>query len=150
MAAKDRLGKAGDAARAAQQNPYLQRLIEDEDLRNNIQSAYTAARAAYGRMSNGKPAAQVLLQDQKLQEELGNAIDALRNAGGSLLEAPKPAKRRGRGLGRSLMMLGVGSVLAVAVSSGLRTKLLDLLFGAEEEFDYSSTTAPPAPAPAGV
>jgi hypothetical protein len=30
---------------------------------------------------------------------------------------------------------------------GLRNKVLDTLFGAEEEFDYTSTTAPP-PAPA--
>jgi hypothetical protein len=150
MAAKGKLSKAGDAARAAQQNPYLQRLIEDEDLRSNLQSAYGAARSAYGRMSNGKPAAQVLLQDQKLQEEIGNAIDALRTAGASLSEAPKPGKRRGRSIGRSLMMIGVSSVLALALSGGLRTKVLDLLFGAEEEFDYSSTTAPATPAPAGV
>jgi hypothetical protein len=28
--------------------------------------------------------------------------------------------------------------------------VLDMLFGAEEEFDYSSSTAPPEPAPAGA
>ena len=31
---------------------------------------------------------------------------------------------------------------ALALSEGLRSKVLDMLFGAEEEFDYSSTTAP--------
>ncbi len=56
MAAKDKLGKAGEAARAAQHNRYLQRLIEDEELRANLLAAYSAARSAYGRMSNGKPA----------------------------------------------------------------------------------------------
>jgi len=30
MAAKDRISKAGEAARAAQRNQYLQRLVEDE------------------------------------------------------------------------------------------------------------------------
>jgi len=30
----------------------------------------------------------------------------------------------------------------------LRSKVLDLLFGAEEEFDYSSPASPPQPAPA--
>ena len=39
-------------------------------------------------------------------------------------------------------------MLALALSEGLRSKVLDLLFGAEEEFDYSSTTAPATPAPA--
>ena len=42
MAAKDRFGKAGEAARAAQQNRYLQRLIEDEELRGSLLSAYVA------------------------------------------------------------------------------------------------------------
>jgi hypothetical protein len=149
MAAKDRFGKAGDAARAAQQSRYLQRLIEDEDLRSNLLTAYGAARGAYGRLSNGKPATQVLLQDRKLQRELMDAANSLRDAGTSLREPPK-ATRRKRGIGRSLVLLTVGGVLAVALSEGLRSKVLDLLFGAEEEFDYSSTTTPDTPAPAGV
>jgi hypothetical protein len=37
-------------------------------------------------------------------------------------------------------------VAAIAVSEGLRNKVLDALFGAEEEFDYSSNTTPVAPA----
>ncbi|HTU79701.1 MAG TPA: hypothetical protein VMF09_13165 [Solirubrobacteraceae bacterium] len=150
MAAKDRLGKAGEAARAAQQNRYLQRLIEDEQLRSNLLAAYTAARSAYGRMSNGKPATQALLQDRKLQQQLGEAVEALRQASSALREPPKAARRRRGGFGRSLALLAVGSVLALALSESLRSKVLDLLFGAEEEFDYSSTTAPSTPAPAGV
>jgi hypothetical protein len=149
MAAKDRFGNAGDAARAAQQNRYLQRLIEDEELRSSLLSAYVAARSAYGRMSNGKPATQALFEDRKLQREIKEAASALRDATSSLREAPKPARRR-RGPGRSLLLLTVAAVLAIALSEGLRTKVLDALFGAEEEFDYSSTTAPETPAPAGV
>jgi hypothetical protein len=41
-------------------------------------------------------------------------------------------------------------VLAIAFSESLRSKLLDMLFGAEEEFDYSSSTAPAEPAPAAA
>ncbi len=149
MAAKDRFGKAGDAARAAQRNPYLQRLVEDEELRSNLLSAYIAARSAYGRMSNGKPATQALFEDRKLQRELKDAANALRKATSSLREPPK-RKRRRRGLGRTMLLLTVGSVLAIALSEGLRSKVLDLMFGAEEEFDYNLTTAPETPAPAGV
>jgi len=39
----------------------------------------------------------------------------------------------------------VGAGLALALSEGLRKKVLDALFGAEEEFEYTSTTTP-APA----
>jgi uncharacterized protein with von Willebrand factor type A (vWA) domain len=149
MAAKDRLGKAGQAARAAQSSQYLQRLIEDEELRSSLLTAYGAARSAYGRVSNGKPATFALLEDRKLQRELKQAASALREVSSSLREPPKPSRRRG-GIGRSLLLLAVGAVLAMALSEGLRSKVLDLMFGAEEEFDYSSTTAPATPAPAAV
>ena len=41
----------------------------------------------------------------------------------------------------------VGAIAALALSEGLRKKLLDALFGAEEEFDYTSTTTPVVPTP---
>jgi hypothetical protein len=150
MAAKDRFGKAGDAARAAQHSRYLQRLMEDKELRSNLLAAYGSARSAYARMSNGTPATRALFEDRKLQKELGEAVGALRQATVSLREPPKPERRRGGGVGRTLLLLTVGAIAAVALSEGLRAKLLDLLFGAEEEFDYSSTTTPETPAPASV
>jgi ferric-dicitrate binding protein FerR (iron transport regulator) len=149
MAAKDRIGKAGEAARAAQRNQYVHRLIEDEQLRSSLMTAYGAARNAYGRMSNGKPATRALFEDRKLQRELRDAANALRDASSALREPPKRARRRG-GIGRSLLLVAVAGGLAMVLSEGLRSKVLDLLFGAEEQFDYSSTTAPAEPAPAGV
>jgi hypothetical protein len=149
MAAKDRINRAGEAARAAQRNRYLQRLVEDEELRGTLLTAYGAARSAYGRMTNGKPATQALFEDKKLQRELKEAANALREASNTL-RAPVKRRRRG-GAGRSLLLLAVAGVLAVALSEGLRSKVLDMLFGAEEEFDYSASTAQASqPAPAGA
>lgn len=147
MASKDKRAKASEAA--AQSNRYLHRLIDDEDLRSSLLSAYSAARGAYGRMSNGTPATTALFEDAKLQQEIQSAVDALKQAAGSLREEPvsTPARRRRRG--RSLLLVVVGAALALALSEGLRSKVLDLLFGAEEQFDYSSTTEPAAE-PAGV
>jgi hypothetical protein len=150
MASKDRLGKASEAAKAAQNNRYVQRLIEDEELRSNLLAAYGAARSAYGRMTNGKPAGKALLEDRKLQAELRSAVDSLREASGALREGPPVRRRRRGGLGRTLLLITFGAVLAVALNEGLRSKVLDLMFGAEEQFDYSSTTAPATPEPAGV
>ena len=146
MAAKDRISKAGEAARAAQRNRYVQRLVEDEELRATLMTAYGAARNAYGRMSNGKPATRALFEDRKLQRELREAAIALRDASSALRE-PQKRRRRG-GIGRTLLLLVVAGLLAIALSEGLRSKVLDLLFGAEEEFDYSSPASPPQPAPA--
>jgi hypothetical protein len=146
MAAKDRINRASEAARAAQRNRYLRRLVEDEDLRGTLLTAYGAARSAYGRVSNGKPAAQALFEDRKLQRELKEAASAIRDASSALRE---PAKRRRRGgIGRSLLILAIGGALAIALNESLRSKVLDLLFGAEEEFDYSAAGASAQAAPA--
>jgi hypothetical protein len=157
MAAKDRsgsssgFGKAGEAARAARSNRYIERLIEDEELRGSLLAAYGAARSAYGRMSNGKPATTALFEDRKLQKELREAAGALRDAANTLREPPRKTRQHRRGgLGRKLLLLGIAGVLALALSEDLRGKVLDLLFGAEEEFEYSSTTAPATPAPASA
>ena len=138
-----RTAKVGDAASAARSNPYVQRVIEDADLRDNIREAYDHGRVAYGRLTNGKAPAKALMDDKKLQKELRAAAAAIGAASVALRDGPK---RKKRGLGRKLFVLAVGAGLALALSEGLRKKVLDAMFGAEEEFDYTSTT-PPTPAP---
>jgi hypothetical protein len=152
-AKKNNIGRIESMATAARSNRYVQRLIEDKELRESLRGAYSAARSAYGRMNNGK-APKALLQDRRLQRELAEAAGALREATDALMEPPGRARRsrrrKGR-LGRSLALLIVGAALALVLNKDLRSKVLDLVFGSEEEFSYSSTTAPsqPAPAPAG-
>jgi hypothetical protein len=146
MAAKKTAASVGASALALKDSPYVQRLVEDADLRENIREAYESLRKAYGRLSNGKAPAKALLDDKKLQKELRAAAVSLRDAGEALREGPK--RRKKRRWGRRLLILVVGAGVALALSEGLRQKVLDLLFGAEEEFDYSSTTTPATPAPA--
>ena len=146
MATKKKAAKVGSGAfaagKAARDNPYVQRLIEDDELRENLRTAYESARKAYGRMANGKGPAKAILDDKKTQKELKEAASSLRDAADSLRGAKKKQKRR---RGRLLLLLFVGAVLALALSEDLRKKVLDALFGAEEEFEYTSTTTP-APA----
>ena len=131
--------KAQKAAMSARNNPYLRRLAEDEDLRQNIADAYESARKAYSRLSNGKSPSKQIFDDKKLQKEIKNAAESIKDASFALREAPKRRKRRG-GFGKLLLVGIAGAGLALAVSEGLRKKVLDALFGAEEEFEYSSTT----------
>jgi len=140
------MGRAGEAAQAARSNRYVKQMIEDEQLRANLVAAWAAAREAYGRMGNGKPATKAIFDDRKVQRSLMEAASHLREASQSLTQPPPKPKRKG-GIGRALLLIVVAGVLAVALSEELRSKVLDLLFGAEEEFDYSSTTTPPEPAP---
>jgi hypothetical protein len=139
---------AARTVNAARSNPYVQRVIEDDDLRDNVRVAFEAARDAYERLSNGKAAAKVITDDKKFHKDLQTAAEALKDAGSSLREGPKRKKRRG-GLGRKLFVLALAGGLAIALSADLRSKILDALFGAEEEFDYTSTTAPAAAPTAG-
>jgi hypothetical protein len=143
--ANKKVAKAGKAADSVRSNPYVQRLIEDEDLRKNILQAYESARDAYGRLSNGKSPATQIFEDKKLQKHVKNAAGNIRDVSVSLHDAPKKKRKRG-GLGRLLLLGIVGTGVALALSEGLRKKVLDTLFGAEEEFEYTSTTSTPTPA----
>ena len=147
--AKNRASKARKAAEGAWSNPYLKRVVEDAELRDNVRAAYESARSAYGRLTNGKPAARVLMDDKKFQKELKQAADALREASSALRSGPRKRRRRG-GVGRLLAVGIVGAGLAIALSEDLRSKVLDALFGKEEEFDYTSTTAPASAPPTSV
>jgi|GraSoiStandDraft_49_1057285.scaffolds.fasta_scaffold345953_1 adenylosuccinate synthase len=156
MASKrKKAAKAGSGAiaagKAARSNPYVQRIVEDDDLRENLRTAYDSARKAYERMANGKGPAKAILDDKKTQRELREAATSLRSAADSLRGAKAKRKRRRKG---RVMLLLVGVGAALVLSEGLRKKVLDALFGAEEEFEYTSTTtsasASAAAQPAGA
>ena len=134
-----RAQQAREAARSAGSNPYVRRLVEDRELRNNVREAFEAARHAYQRMSNGKGPVKALTEDKKVQRDLRTAAESLREASDQLR-----GKRKQRRWGRLLVIALLGAVLAIALSEDLRKAVLDRLFGAEEEFEYSSTTAPAA------
>jgi hypothetical protein len=136
-AAKTTATKAGKAAAGARSNPYVQRFVEDPELRDNVRDAIEHARVAYKRMSNGKKPAKALMEDRKLQKELREAADSLKEAGDSL--RGKKRKRRGRKL---LLLVAVGAVAFIILNEGARKALMDRIFGAEEEFEYTSTTSP--------
>ena len=141
MAAKKRAAKAGTGAiaagQAARNNPYVQRLVEDDELRENLRTAYESARKAYGRMNGKTP--QKALENKKVQKDLKQAATSLKSAADALREPKRKKRRRGKGL---IGLVLVGGIAALVASEGLRKKVLDALFGAEEEFEYTSTTTP--------
>ena len=140
---KNQAAKAGAGAiaagKAVKDNPYVQRIVEDDELRENVRTAFESARKAYARMSNGKGPVKAITEDKKTQKQLREAATSLRDAADSLRSAKQRPKRKRRG---GLLLLVVGAGLALALSEGLRSKVLDTLFGSEEEFEYSSTTSP--------
>ncbi len=140
--AKKKAKKAQKAAMKARYNPYVQRIVEDEDLRDNIAQAYDSAKKAYGRLSNGKSPTKQIFDDKKLQKDVKKAAESFKDASVALRESPK--KKRG-GIGKLLFLGVAGAGVALAVSEPLRKKVLDALFGKEEEFEYTSTTTASPP-----
>ncbi len=144
-----------EAVEAVKDNQYVQRVSTDDELRDNVRVAFESARDAYERVSKAKKGkvAKTLTNDKQLHTSLQDAAAALKDVGTALKEpvpakAVKKAKKKSGGFGRKLFVLAIGAGLALALSSDLRDKVLDMLFGAEEEFDYTSSTAPASPAPA--
>ena len=142
MPTTKRATKAADRASSlystARENPYVQRLIEDDELRNNLRDAYDSARHAYGRVTgNGKGPVKAVTRDKKVQKDLRQAADSLREAS-EQLRAPK--RRKGR-LGRIVLLGAVAGGVALALSENARKTVMDALFGAEEEFEYTSSTS---------
>ena len=142
-AARKTAGKAGKAAAQARTNPYVQRFIEDPELRDNVRSAFESGRKALKRMQNGKGPARALVEDRKLQKELRETADSLKQAADQA-RGKRRSKHRGRKL---LMLLVLGAAAALILSEGTRKAVLDRVFGAEEEFEYTSSTAPHAAVP---
>jgi hypothetical protein len=138
------------AAALSEVQAIIRRLVEDEDLREAVGRAIESSRAVYDRVSNTKKPSK-LLEDKKLQADAIEAFDAIRSVtvsltgvGKSLPQVGKAArakKKKKGGFKRLVVLSGAGGAAALAASGGLRSKALDALFGAEEEFEYS----PPAP-----
>jgi hypothetical protein len=144
MAKSTRSTRARDRASSVTSNPYVKRLVEDEELRESIRAAFEAARNAYSRMSNGNGPVNAVIDDKKVHRDLKTAAQNLRDASDRLR-----GKQRDRHWGRLILIGLAGAALAIILSEDLRKAILDKLFGAEEEFDYTSTTTP-APEPAAT
>jgi hypothetical protein len=135
---KTKASQAADLYSVARENPYVQRLIEDEELRDSIRDAVEAARGAYTRATgNGKGAVKAVTSDKKVQKDLRVAAESLRDVS-EQLKAPR--KRKKSRLGRFLFFGLVAAGIALVLSEDARKTVLDALFGAEEEFEYTSSS----------
>jgi hypothetical protein len=131
-------------------NPYIQRVVEDSDLRDNVTNVIESGKGAYERLvSNGAPH-KAVLEDSKLHEHVQSAAGSVRDVALALNavdpKGKKPKKKKHRG--RTLLFLLIAAGAALALSEGLRNKVLDALFGKEEEFQYTPPAATPSEPPA--
>src|SRR5688572_13801287 len=101
-------GAVGGAATAVKTSPYVQRLIEAEELRDSSQARLQGARDAYARMANGNGPAKALVSDKRVRRDVQEAAESLKEASDRLRGKKQ---RKGLSLGRLLLLGLIGAIV---------------------------------------
>lgn len=133
---------------AEQVKPYVQRALQDEEVRTHLLNALGAARAAASQFGNksdrGYVAAatrvavepEILSNLRKATSELRSAVDRIQNA---------PTPRSQGHSGRNFFLLTTGIALAVlynpVTGPGTRKWVSESLFGGGDDFTYQAGEA---------
>jgi len=126
--------------RVSDVKPYVERAIKDEEFRDNLKSAFVAARDVYDELMgprgvSGK--AVRVASDKDLRENLRSAVDDLRNAAERIQHGPS---RKGRNL---LLVTGIAvGILLFNPMTGAdaRKWLKEAVFGDEDDFGYQGNS----------
>jgi hypothetical protein len=128
---KDKVSDAADNVK-----PYVDRALHDQELRDNLRSAYKSARTIYDELI-GKGGvtgvASRVATDKDIQDELRSTIGELRKAA-DRVQGKEPRKSRNG------VVLFLGIVLGVlfnpVTGESTRKWLSDRVFGGGDDFTY--------------
>ena len=122
--------------------PYVERAIRDEEFRDNLKSAFVAARDVYDELMGPRgvsaKAARVA-SDKEMRDNLKSAIDDLRNAADRIQHGPT---HKGR---NTLLITGIAlGILLFNPLTGADTRkwLKETVVGSEDEFGYQGNSNP--------
>jgi hypothetical protein len=120
--------------------PYVERMVKDEEFRDNMKNAFVAARDVYDELMgprgvSGK--AMRVASDKEMRENLRSAIEELRNAADRVQHGPS---HKGR---NTLLVTGIALGILLfnpMTGSDTRKRVKDLVFGEEDEFGYQGNS----------
>lgn len=127
-----------EAADQAKENPYLQKIVEDKELRENAVDALNSIRSAFDRAQKVGWDKDDLASDKKLRKEIEQAAKGIKETRNELIEAGKKPKKKRHTLRKLFALAVIGAIIALVVSEDARKAVLDTLFGSEEEFEYTT------------
>ena len=117
--------------------PYVERAVQDDELRENVKAAFQAAREVYDELIGNRSMTTVATRvatDKDVQDKLREAVDELRRA------ADRVQGKKDHG-GRNATLLLVGITLGILFNPitgpATRKKLADMVFGSDD-FTYES------------
>jgi len=125
--------------RVSDARPFVERALKDEELRDHVRDAFTAAREAYAELFGRTGVSGVAMKaatDRDIQDNLRKAIDELRAAGDRLQGADQHKARNS-----ILLIAGVASAVLFNPVTGppVRRWLKRQFLGSSSEFTYSGT-----------
>ena len=118
--------------------PWVNRALQDDEVRQNVMRAWSAARKVYNELGGEGPlgAASKLSGKDSVREDLDTTVQSLSEA---IVRMSGKNPRRRSGWGPFFMIAALIIVLFnPATGAGTRKWLKDHLFGSEEEFDYAT------------
>jgi hypothetical protein len=122
--------------KVADVKPYVKRALQDEELRDNLRSAFDTARDVYDELIGKRGVTGVatkVASDKEIQDQLRSAIDDLRSAA-NRIQGNEGHKSRNS----TLLLAGIALGILFNPMTGPETRrwLKDKVFGEEEEFGY--------------
>jgi F0F1-type ATP synthase membrane subunit b/b' len=124
----------------------IKQIIDDAELREHALSALHQVQHAVeeARTTEQKISRRAEKKLRKAKKQAAGKTEAVK---GELVDAAaaakpkaKPAKKKRHPVRNLLVLATVGAIVTLVVSEDARKIVLDTLFGAEEEFQYTSTT----------
>jgi hypothetical protein len=130
------MAKAKVKDRVADVKPYVSRAIQDEELRDNLRSAFATARDVYAELIGRRGmtgVASKVASDKEIQDQLRSAIEDLRSAA-NRVQGKEPHRARNS----TLLLAGIALGILFNPMTGPETRrwLKDRIFGENEEFGY--------------
>jgi len=127
--------------RVADVKPYVTRAIQDEELRDNLRSAFSTARDVYDELIGKRGmtgVATTVASDKEIQDQLRSAIEDLRSAANRV-----QGKESHKGRNSTLLLAGIALGILFNPMTGPETRrwVKDKIFGADEEFGYGGESS---------
>jgi len=132
------MAKAKD--RVSDMKPYFARAIQDEEVRDNVKSAISAAREIYDELLGGRSTTAVATRvatDKDIQDNLKSAIDDLRKAATRVQGKKEHSSRNA-----TLLIAGIALGILFNPMTGAQTRewITDKLLGGGDEDSSSGTS----------
>jgi hypothetical protein len=126
--------------RVSDVKPYVKRAIQDEELRDNLRSAFATARDVYDELIGKRGVTGVATKvagDKEIQDQLRSAIDDLRSAANRVQGGESHKSRNS-----TLLLAGIALGILFNPLTGPETRrwLKDKIFGEDEEFGYGDSS----------